>query len=120
MKTIAVTAAYGLSVLVAIVFYWIVTDWDILCVAFAGILTPTLFIGAMILGCDIAVAIHRHHALEQRMLEHRRRAKFKVYTLEGELVEEPVPGTGLVEIRTVVAGPKRNTPQPGRAMRDVS
>ena len=96
---------------------WFMTDWSIGRVVFGGMLLTAISQGAWHIGCCMARDyIRRNRQRVRRLPEQIRR--FQVFDLEGELIEVPVTGTDLVEIRNVV-GEKRNILQSGRTMQDV-
>lgn len=96
---------------------WFMTVWSIGKVVMGAILLTAISQGAWHIGCCMARDyIKRNRQQVRRLPEQRRR--FQVYDLAGELIEIPIPGTDLIEIRNVV-GPKKNILPPTKAMQDV-
>ena len=96
---------------------WFMTNWGIGRVMFGGMLLTAISQGAWHIGCCMARDYIKRNRQQVRRLPERRR--FQVFDLAGELIEVPIPGTDLVEIRNVV-GEKRNILPPTKAMQDVS
>ena len=95
---------------------WFMTDWSIGRVMFGAILITAIGDAALCIGAHRAKDyIKRNRQQVRRLPEYRR---FQVYDLAGELIEIPIPGTDLIEIRNVV-GPKKNILPPTKAMQDV-
>ncbi len=95
---------------------WFMTDWGIGRVMFGGMLLTAISQGAWHIGCCMARDYIKRNRQQVRRLPERRR--FQVFDLGGDLIEIPVTGTDLVEIRNVV-GPKKNILPPTKAMQDV-
>lgn len=101
---------------------WYMTDWGIGRVMFGGIVLTVIASAAVYLGLYAAMLLQkrrRRSRIEQIRQERRRRVQCRIYDLQGELVEIPIPGSDMVEIRNVVAEAKENILQPTKAMQDV-
>lgn len=101
---------------------WHMTDWGIGRVMLGGLLLTAISNAAIHLGFYAAFLwCERNHCnrIGQAKPEQRRLAECKIYDLQGELIEIPIPGTDMVEIRHVVAGAKENILPPTKAMQDV-
>ena len=118
LKQAAILCGTILQMQATTVALWFMTDWSIGRVMFGAILITAIGDAALCIGAHMAKDyIKRNRQQVKRLPEQSRR--FQVYDLEGELLEVPIPGTDLVEIRNVV-GPKRNILPPTKAMQDVS
>lgn len=78
------------------------TGLEILEALFGGLIATATIISLLCLAFR-TVAIRRRERKRRQLEEARKRAeRFRIYDLEGKLVETPIPGSDLVEIRSVV------------------
>jgi hypothetical protein len=116
LKQVAILCGTVLQMQATTAALWFMTNWGIGRVMFGAILITAIGDAALCIGAHRAKDyIKRNRQQVRRFPEQHRR--FQVFDLEGELIEVPVTGTDMVEIRNVVA--KRNILPPTKAMQDV-
>ncbi len=121
LKRAAMLCGTVLQMQATTVALWFMTDWSIGKVVLGGMLLTAISRAAWHLGrCMALESINRYPRRRKQQVRslpelHR---KFQIFDLAGELIEVPIPGTDLVEIRNVV-GAKRNILPPTKAMQDV-
>ena len=117
LKQAAILCGTMLQMQATIVALWFMTNWGIGRVMFGGMLLTAISQGAWHIGCCMARDYIKRNRQRVICLPEQSR-RFQVYDLAGELIEVPIPGTDLIEIRNVV-GPKKNILPPTKAMQDV-
>jgi hypothetical protein len=122
LKQAAMLCGTILQMQATTVALWFMTNWGIGKVVMSAILLTAISRSAWHIGrCMALESINRHPRCRKRQQVRRlpeQRRRFQVFDLEGELIEIPIQGTDLVEIRNVV-GAKKNILPPTKAMQDV-
>ena len=92
------TMCFGICMVAMFAMLWSFTSWEICKVVFGAMLISALLV------CLAAVllSLNREYQFRRKCMKIRKERTFYNIIIEGELVEVPIEGTDLVEIRNIV------------------